>query len=170
MPTVTNHAALANALAFAARGHAVLPLHSAIERDVKLHCTCGDESCSSPAKHPHAGLARRGLKDATVDQDVARGWFSKVELLNYGIVTDTLPTIDIDPRNGGDKAWLKLVRENHDVHSWRVATGGGGQHIAFAATHKPVPSGKLARGVDVKGVGGYIVGAGSLHISGKRYR
>jgi Bifunctional DNA primase/polymerase, N-terminal len=100
----------------------------------------------------------------------SRPGFAEVPHLNYGVRTDTLPTIDIDPRNGGDKAWLELIKDNHDVHSWRVATGGGGQHIVFGSTDTPVPSGKLARGVDVKGVGGYIVGVGCLHASGKRYR
>ena len=97
-------------------------------------------------------------------------WFAEQPFINYGVCTDTLPTVDIDPRHGGDKAWLKLVRENYLVHTWQVQTGGGGQHLIFGARLKPTPCGKLAHGVDVKGVGGYIVGAGSLHASGKRYR
>jgi hypothetical protein len=47
---------------------------------------------------------------------------------------------------------------------------GGGTHLIFGTTSTPVPCGKLARGVDVKGVGGYIVGVGSLHRSGEHYR
>src|SRR5262249_49652106 len=80
-----------------------------------------------------------------------------------------LPTIDIDPRNGGNESWRKLIRGAYEFHTWMVATGGGGRHIICGAAAKPTPSAKLARGVDLKGVGGYIVGAGSLHASGRRY-
>lgn len=128
----------------------------------KSVCTCGDAMCSSPGKHPHARMARHGLKDATTDVGVIKTWFAEHYWLNYGIVTDTLPTIDIDPRNGGDKAWRELLGTTRpDIHTWRVVTGGGGQHIICSTTATPVVSGKLARGVDVKGVGGYIVGVGS---------
>ena len=64
--------------------------------------------------------------------------------------TDALPTADIDPRNGGDKAWLELVRKNYDVHTWRVQTGGGGVHIIFGSTSEPIPSGQLARGIEIR--------------------
>jgi Bifunctional DNA primase/polymerase, N-terminal len=161
---------LTNALAFAARGFAVLPLHSVkASGESELACACGDPKCGSKGKHPFTRLAPHGLKDATTDIDVVRQWFTEAPMLNFGVITDNLPTIDIDPRHGGDKAWLKLIRENHDVHTWRVITGGGGQHIMFSAD-KPLPCGKLVRGVDTKGVAGYIVGVGSMHASGKRYR
>jgi len=167
--TNTESKALVNALAFAARGYAVLPLHGIAERGSRLVCTCGDGACGSPGKHPHGRLAPHGLKDATTDRATVKAWFEELDWLNYGVCTDTLPTVDIDPRHGGDKAWLKLVRENYDVHTWRVLTGGGGQHILFAAPAKPVPSAKLVRGIDVKGAAGYVVGPGSLHASGNRY-
>ena len=52
-----------------------------------------------------------------------------------------------------------------------MTTGGGGQHIIFGATEVPIPcKTRLVPGVDVKAIGGYIVGVGSQHISGKRYR
>ena len=153
------------AVAFAKRGYPVLALHGIIDGA----CTCGNDQCHSPGKHPHP-LSPRGKDSATTDAAEVKAWFREYPEINYGVCTDTLPTIDIDPRNGGDEAWLKLVKENYDVHSWRVATGGGGQHIIFGVGRKPLPSGKLARGVDIKGAGGYIVGVGSKHASGKQYR
>src|SRR6476660_5100284 len=135
-------------LAFAARGYPVLPLYGIVRHDEKFWCCCGDAMCTSPGKHPHSRLAPHGLKDATTDPEVISEWFDEHPSLNYGVCTDTLPTIDIDPRNGGDKEWLQLVRKNYDVHTWRVATGGGGQHLIFGATSTSVPCGKLARGVD----------------------
>jgi hypothetical protein len=156
---------LPNALAFAGRGHSILPLYGIVNGK----CGCGDSQCKSGGKHPHSKLAPNGLKNAITDRDTIKTWFAEQPTINYGVVTDDLPTIDIDPRNGGDKAWLELVRKNYDVHTWTATTGGGGRHIMFGSTSKPVPNGKLARGVDIKGVGGYIVGVGSLHLSGKRY-
>jgi hypothetical protein len=154
------------AIAFAKRGYPVLALHGIVAGGA---CTCGNDQCGHPGKHPHP-LSPRGKDSATTDVAEVREWFREYPEINFGVCTDTLPTIDIDPRNGGDQAWLELVRENYDVHSWRVATGGGGQHIIFGAGKTPVPCGKLARGVDVKGAGGYICGVGSRHASGKQYR
>jgi Bifunctional DNA primase/polymerase, N-terminal len=63
----------------------------------------------------------------------------------------------------------KLVRKNYDIHTWRVVTGGGGEHIICAAASPPLQSGKIVRGVDIKATRGYIVGVGCRHISGGRY-
>jgi len=48
-------------------GFAVFPLHYPIERDGGLVCSCGNSACASPAKHPYAYHAPRGLLDATTD-------------------------------------------------------------------------------------------------------
>ena len=151
------------ALGFAKRGYRVLPLHG-IYKD---RCTCGDVACTSPGKHP---CIRHGAKDATANPEIISEWFDEYPHGNYGVCTDELPTIDIDPRNGGDDAWRALLRHGYEPHTWMVATGGGGRHIICGTTATPTPCAKLARGVDLKGVGGYIVGAGSLHLSGKRYK
>jgi hypothetical protein len=159
--------ARSKALAFAKRGYRVVPLHAV---NGEHRCTCGSTLCKSPGKHPHGVLVPHGKDDATTDRDVIKGWFDQFPWLNYGVCTDDLPTIDIDPRNDGKAAWLKLIRKHYDVHTWRVATGGGGEHIMFAAGAKPLPSAKLVRGVDFKSAGGYVCGVGSVHQSGKKYQ
>jgi len=126
-------------------------------------------ACESPGKHPIGVLVPHGLNDATTDPDIVSEWFDEYPAMNYGVSTDNLPTIDIDPRNGGDKAWKDLLRQGYEPHTWKVKTGGGGEHIMCGSHTKPTPSIKLARGVDLKGTGGYVVGAGSMHASGKRY-
>jgi hypothetical protein len=80
--------------------------------------------------------------------------------------------VDTDPRHDGDRSWLKLVRKNHDVHTWTVVTGNGGRHRFFAQ-----PAGNpikcrigILPGLDIKGSSGYCVGVGSLGASGKRYK
>jgi len=156
-----------NAFEFAEAGFAVLPLHGV---DARGRCGCGKAGCPHPGKHPHAALVRHGLKDASVDLDEIEAWFDRFADLNYGIVTDELHVIDLDPRNGGTESWRKLIRKHADIHSWRVQTGGGGQHVFCRAPQKPLGCGKLAPGIDFKGVGGYVVGVGSLHEFGRRYR
>jgi hypothetical protein len=152
------------ALAFARRGHAVLLLYGISDGK----CDCGKDCGKNAGKHPHHACPN-GVHSATTDQDVIRGWFAKYPTSNYGICTDTLPTVDIDPRNGGDKSWRDLVRKNYDVVGWRVRTGGGGEHIMFGTVSAPLPSCVLAKGVEFQSAGKYIVGVGSLHMSGKRY-
>src|SRR5262245_14714403 len=91
---------LPNALAFVARGHAVLALHGFIDGK----CTCWQDCGRDAGKHPHH-FSPHGRDSATLDPDKVRWWFHKHPDLNYGIATDTLPTVDIDPRNGGKKTW-----------------------------------------------------------------
>jgi hypothetical protein len=153
------------ALAFAKLGHGVFPLHGIINGK----CTCGDADCgSNSGKHPYGTFVPHGLKDATCDEVVILGWWRRKSELNVGIVTENLLVVDVDPRNRRDQSWRGIVRKHHDPHTWRVLTGGGGQHLIFA-NPEGVRCGKIARGVDLKGVGGYIVGPGSLHLSGKQY-
>ena len=165
MGNIDANPARGKALGFARRGFAVLPVWG-IESG---KCACGRPTCESPGKHPIGVLVPHGLSDSTTDTDIVSEWFDEYPAANYGVVTDNLPTIDIDPRNGGDKAWRELLRHGYEPHTWKVKTGGGGEHIMCGAHSKPTPSFKLARGIDLKGTGGYIVGAGSLHVSGKRY-
>ena len=74
--------------------------------------------------------------------------------------------IDLDPKNGGIENFNALCREHGiDIGDCpMVRTPTGGVHLFFAD-----PEGrwrnstsKLARGVDTRGVGGYVVGAGSF--------
>lgn len=110
-----------------------------------------------------------GVHSATTDEKTIKSWFATYPNANYGISTAALPTVDIDPRNGGDKSWSELVKANYDVVGWRVRTGGGGTHIMFGTVPTLLPNCDLAKGIEFQSVGKYIVGVGSLHKSGKRY-
>ena len=74
-----------------------------------------------------------------------------------------------DPEQSGTAAWANLLAEYGDPgETVCAATGGGGMHFLFAAeTH--VRNGRIAPGVDVRGDGGQIVVAPTLHPSGKPY-
>jgi len=159
-----------SALALARRGFFVLPCHYPAEGS----CSCGNPACGSPAKHPLARLVPHGLKDASIDLDLVHEWWEAEPCANVGIACgpSRLVVIDVDPRHDGDTS---LVQLEHDLGSplatAHVKTGGGGDHFLFESNGTPIKSGRLAGypGIDVKAHGGYIIGAGSLHMSGQRY-
>jgi hypothetical protein len=140
----------------------------------------GPEPCSSPAKHPYGRLALHGLLSATTDPDIIKSWWDlNAPEANLGVVTDRLVVVDLDPRHGGDESLVALDRLHGEwPHTWRSLTGGGGEHIiyaapegveiaSFAAEHMNDPP--LGRGIDVRARGGYVVVPPSRHISGRPY-
>ncbi len=173
VPPASTPRARQNALAFADRDFPIFPLNSIILRKGTLSCTCGDGACTSPGKHPYAPLAPRGFKNASTEVETIEAWFERAPWLNYGIRTDRLVVIDIDPRHDGDTCWDELEHQHGDVPpTWRVLTGGGGEHIYFSAPagiEINSSAGTLAPGVDHRARGGYVVGPGCLHLSGGRY-
>jgi Bifunctional DNA primase/polymerase, N-terminal/Primase C terminal 1 (PriCT-1) len=175
---------LATALAFARHGHAVFPVTWPVERGGKLLCSCGSDSrgrpCSRAAKHPYGKLAPNGLLSASTDSELIRQWFGHAALdANLGVVTDRLVVVDIDPRHSGDESLRALEREHGPLPpTWRALTGGGGEHMFFAAPDgvevtsfaaELMPNPPLGRGVDCRARGGYVVAPPSRHISGRPY-
>ena len=170
---------LAHALAFARHGHAVFPAWWPRQRNGRLVCACRrGTDCGSPAKHPHGVLAPNGLLSATLDPASIRSWFGQqMPHANLGVVTDHLIVLDIDPRHDGDASLRKLEREHEKLPTtWRVLTGGGGEHVLFTcpdgveirssqARDNPI----LGPGIDVRAQRGYIVAPPSRHISGRLY-
>ncbi len=81
-----------------------------------------------------------------------------------------LVAIDIDPRNGGARAWKVLADEleiPEKPDTLTVKTAGGGKHFYFKS-RLPLKKSKLGAGIDFQGVGSYCVFAGS-EIDGKKY-
>ena len=74
-----------------------------------------------------------------------------------------------DPEQSGARAWSKLIQEHGDPgETVTAATGGGGMHFLFAA-ESHVRNGRIAPAVDVRGDGGQIVVAPTIHQSGQPY-
>ena len=175
------------ALAYAARGWAVVPLYWIDERG---ECGCGNphdgqtpvrradgtETTFSPnsrGKHPHSLFAPHGALSASKDAETLRRWFTTEPRLNIGIATGEISgvvVVDIDPRDGGDVTWSDFVdRNGGKVPDTVVAsTGGGGQHVVFAYAPDQVIR-SPGKGVQIKGNGGYIVAEPSGHHSGGVY-
>lgn len=170
---------LASALAFASRGHAVLPLWWPVGPADKLVCACGRLCGKNAAKHPHGRLAPRGLLSATTAPGVIKNWWGyQVPDANLGVDTGKLVVIDVDPRHGGDESFAALEHECELPLTWRALTGGGGEHVLFAApdgvevtsfSAENMNDPPLGKGVDIRAHGGYIVAPPSRHISGQEY-
>lgn len=152
----------------------VFPLHGLRPvSDGRLVCTCGNPACDSAGKHPLADLAPRGLTNATTDEVAVRNWFTVAPFANIGMATGVIVVLDVDPRHGGDDS-LRALEAKHGLLpiTTRAHTGGGGQHIFFRAPEGEEirnSAGRLAPGLDVRGVGGYVVAPPSLHASGQHY-
>jgi len=155
------------ALWYAEHGWPVVPLHS-IEDGA---CTCKRAGCSSPGKHPRT---RHGPKDANRNDIQVSGWWRTWPDANIGIKTGKhagIVVLDIDPRHRGDESLAELIRQHGELpETVEALTGGGGRHLIFAHPGDEVPNrANIRPGIDVRGDGGYIVAAPSVHIRGRAY-
>jgi putative DNA primase/helicase len=164
------------ALAYAARGWPVVPLHTPKPDGT---CDCNKKGCDAIGKHPRT---RDGLKSATTDPAAIRRWWSLWPHANIGVRTGELApgrflaVLDVDPRAGGDDSLADLEKVHGAVGDTMLGlTGGGGRHFVFEG-EAPIKttSGGLGPGLDTRGGGGrfgagYIVAPPSLHASGRAY-
>ena len=135
------------------------------------HCACPlGVDCESAAKHP---LTEHGWKDATTDEDTVRRWWTRWPSANIGVPTGVdFDAVDID---GGAQAWAALTEQHGTPEHRAVVMSGrhnGGFHLyCFPGGQKTIPQGKrgLPMGVEIKGVGGYVVAPPSVHVSGRAY-
>jgi Bifunctional DNA primase/polymerase, N-terminal len=166
--------AFANAAALAVRGYRVLPCHGVIEAGVGAYrCACGSPACAAAGKHPVASIVPRGLTDATDDEATIERWHARAPTANWGVVCGDLVCIDQDGAKGAAAIgrWLKL---GHVLpNSWQVSTGrDAGRHYYFKAppgVEIRSSASRIAKHIDVRGVGSYSIVPGSLHASGRRY-
>ena len=141
---------------------ALIPIHGVVDN----LCTCGNSNCTNVGKHP---ATKNGLTDATKDIDqLIKLWDSR-KGLNVGIATGAVSgifVIDIDGAIGeADIAKLGILPAT------LTATTGRGRHLFFKHPGKDIKTrrGVIGQKVDVRGDGGYVVGAGSNHATGAVY-
>jgi hypothetical protein len=165
------------ALELAELGWAVFPLHwPKVLPSGEVKCTCGNADCGNVGKHP---MTPNGLTSATTDTKQIRDWWRQWTGANIGVATGAasgIVVLDVDPRHGGDESLRGAMDEHGELpETVEARTGGGGRHFVFAHPGSRVSNSHGAKGwlgrsgLDVKGDGGYIVVAPSLHASGNRY-
>jgi len=182
------------ALWWARCGVPVFPVHTV--RDGVCSCECAEvhggahiapkcakghkcgRDCQSKGKHPRT---RDGVHNATTDEATIRAWWAKWPDANIGGATGArsrLHVVDVDPKNGGDVSLTELVEAHGDewLDTLHIKTGSRGHHFFFVqpddlhlnSTVGTMTSG-IAKGIDSRGTGGYVVLPPSLHESGARY-
>lgn len=137
------------ALAYAARGWSVFP-------------------CQEGKKVP---ATKNGWLDSTTDQNTIKSWWQENPNYNVAIATgpSNLCVIDIDP--GGLDGWDEIVQQLPDLARLenefpRVDTPRGGFHYYMEGEGFTTAS-KLAKGVDTRGKGGYVLAPPSYVDDGK---
>lgn len=140
---------LAAALAYAEHGWPVFPLRGKVPARLKAQ-------------------GGRGFYDATTSRDVVERMWSDYPGANIGIRCGSasgLAVLDVDPDKGGIQS-LARIEEARGVlpHTVVQVTGGEGLHLLYQ--HRPgigIGSNVWGPGLDLRGEGGYIVAAPSVH-------
>lgn len=131
-------------------------------------CACRNgQSCKSPGKHPIQSdwQSRERLTKPDIYD-----WFAMQDHpVNIGLRTGVRSgfwALDVDPKNGGEESLLSLEAQFGGLPETRVhRTGSGGRHYLFRLPKDfevTNSRGRLPRGIDVRGNGGFIVGPGSV--------
>jgi hypothetical protein len=150
-------ALLESALAIAAAGWGVIPLHTPVDGA----CDCHRPDCSSPGKHPRT---KNGLSDATMDADQIRKWWSMWPTANIGaVVPDGFIVVDVDVAD------LATVFRSDELPTTATSRTGRGWHLIYRTSTPIRPKVGVREHIDLRGPGSYIVVPPSLHISAVRY-
>lgn len=112
------------------------------------------------------------LQSTPADEMTIRGWFDAAPTLGIGLVqgrhVGTI-VLDFDASSGGMETLASLEAKGLP-QSARAFTPGGGVHVVLThpGVHVPTRKGVLP-GMDVRGDGGFVVAAPSVHVNGRRY-
>jgi len=163
---VSSHveAVLAHVRVYVALGLNVLITHGMLDG----RCTCGNENCSTPGKHP---LHSNGVYGATTDLEWLEDQYRAFPNSNVGIAMGResgILALDLDTPQAID-----AVRKQGIPSTWKFTTGKGEQHLfRYPDIQEELyiqNAVQLAPGVDIRSDGGYSVVPPSNHYSGKKY-
>jgi Bifunctional DNA primase/polymerase, N-terminal/Primase C terminal 1 (PriCT-1) len=118
-------------------------------------------------------MTKRGVLDATTDLAIVNSWWEGWPEQNIGLATGgnaRLAVIDVDG-DGGEATLSELERAHGKLPPTVEVITGNGRHLYFrGAAEFPTTGGKLGKGIDTRGEGGYVIAAPSVHPSGRRYQ
>jgi hypothetical protein len=109
----------------------------------------------------------KGCLDALIDYNQIEKWWRQRPYCNIGLATGVnsgLFVIDIDPSHGGEESIRELIRKGFTFPKTPMSkTPSGGFHLFYRHYDGAKNStSKLAKGVDTRGSGGYVVAAPSI--------
>ena len=123
---------------------------------------------------------QHGCKDATQDKELIKQWFTQHPNGNIGIATGELSNglylhvIDADMDQVKGKNGCEVLDHWQSEHgsfpvSWQVQTPRGGRHLYYLSKSPIQNKVDLYPGIDVRGIGGYVVAPPSKLSNGKGY-
>ena len=124
-------------------------------------------------------MTPHGFKDATNDRAQVRAWWTERPEASIGIACGASGwlVLDIDADKGGFESYAELRDKDiitpADLDTFTSRTGGGGMHIVWQQPQGVLignSAGKLGKGLDIRGDGGYIIAPPSPHPSGTAYQ
>ncbi len=129
-----------------------------------------------PCNRNKTPRTKNGFKDATRDCVTIRKMWKLDPDASIGIPTGAgvgFFVLDVDHPEG--PATLAALEKKYGPLpvTWEQKTGGGGRHLFFRVPENVTirnSAGKLGPNLDIRGEGGYVILAPSLHPSGARYR
>lgn len=164
----TSDELLQAALEYARQGLPVFPCHTPING--VCDCRKGPE-CPDIGKHP---WTKNGLLDATTNELTIRRWWKERPIANIAIaVPKGYVVVDVDSERG----FGMLAKEGKHLVATAIQTSGRGTHYVYRCREliksrsKLIPDSAQGAhdGVDLRGPGGYIMAAPSVHASGRIY-
>ncbi len=165
------------ALDCARGGWRIFPVHY----PMAWGCSCRSAQCQHAAKHPRIDDWPNA---ATRDEVTIRDWWGRWPLANIGLPTGAANGVIVLDLDGSPVVChMMLAGAGITLPTTRVSrTGGGGRHYFFRTPGRVVPNrtrllvasgngdGRKPEQIDIRGDGGYVLLAPSLHASGERYR
>jgi putative DNA primase/helicase len=113
--------------------------------------------------------------EATDDKNKIKQWFRIDEDRNWGIATGRgVLAVDIDVKKGdGEASWKNLVGKNKLPKTVEAITPSGGRHLYFSYHPSKTignSAGSIAKFVDTRADGGFVVCAPSILADGSEYQ
>jgi hypothetical protein len=109
---------------------------------------------------------------ASTEPETIRRWWCEWPKALPGIACGKSGVLVADPdRHGGPdgvRAWGELTG-GQDTTPAYVETAGGGYHFYFSASGHGNGEGRLPKGINIRGVGGYVIAPGAIRPDGKRW-
>lgn len=156
-------------------GLRVFGLHGALPDGT---CACGDSTCKAVLKHPlvsnwqytpHWSEEQLEVMEMTDQFKTGYGVLCRID------DDFDLMVVDVDARNGGLHEYDRLLEKVPEVSGAglivNTGSGGGSRHLYFKVRKGLALLTKHPeyKGIDFKSGAAYVVGPGSLHVSGNRY-
>lgn len=115
-------------------------------------------------------LTSHGFKDATTDAEKISAWWRLSPGANVAIVTGpaSFDVLDVDGPEG-EAALVELQSKHGPLPPTLETKTGRGRQLLFRPCGFPCSAGKLGKGLDTRGLGGYVAAPPSIHPNGATY-